>query len=217
MQHASLKFIILPSVWLVVNAAVTRNESRCSPARRGPSVSNPAHDRARPSCRSRPPSGSSPPRPTGASCMTTGGCRDIVVTEAHKAMTFRHHLLTDALAIARLQTRMRSVHSFHTHECTDLSSALWLSWLWPLQEEFDCRASRRVSLPRKACQRRWSCARLGVEVAKTAGMMPEHIPSCRSRHAEQRGATTSIGRCRCRAEARDGLSFLVREWTYPKM
>ena len=26
-----------------------------------------------------------------------------------------------------------SVHSLHTHECTDLSSAFWL---WPVQEEF---------------------------------------------------------------------------------
>ena len=44
-------------------------------------MSSPAHGRAGPSCRSRPPSGSSPPRPTGASCMTTGGCRATVVYE----------------------------------------------------------------------------------------------------------------------------------------
>ena len=44
-------------------------------------MSSPAHGRAGPSCRSRPPPGSSPPRPTGASCMTTGGCRATVVYE----------------------------------------------------------------------------------------------------------------------------------------
>ena len=74
--------------WLVVTVARTRNESRCSRARRALPVSIPAHGVAGPSCRSRPPSGSSPPRPTGASCMTTGGCRATIVNEAHGAMDF---------------------------------------------------------------------------------------------------------------------------------
>jgi hypothetical protein len=47
------------------------------------------------------------------------------------------------------------------------------SWLWPLQEEFAAQRVDACHLPRKACQRRWSCARVGVEVAKAAGMMPE--------------------------------------------
>jgi hypothetical protein len=31
------------------------------------------------------------------------------------------------------------------------------------------------------------CARVGVEAAKAAGMMPEHSPACRPRHAEDVG------------------------------
>ena len=74
---------------LVATVAASQNESRCSRARRGLPVSSPAHGRAGPSCRSRPPSGSSPPRPTGASCMTTGGCRATVVYDAHEVMALR--------------------------------------------------------------------------------------------------------------------------------
>ena len=55
---------------------------------------------------------------------------------------------------------------------------------WP-QRHGACR------LPRKACQRRWSCARVGAEVSKAAGVMPEHSPvppeACRgARVADQR-------------------------------
>ena len=71
--------------------------------------------------------------------------------------------------------------------CGKLSAA---SWLWPLQEEFAAHSVDACRLPRKACQRRWSCARVGVEAAKAAGMMPEHSPvppeACRGPRVEGR-------------------------------
>jgi hypothetical protein len=46
--------------------------------------------------------------------------------------------------------------------------------------EINRRTENLLSVPihsyTMACQRRWSCARLGVEAAKAAGMMPEHSP-----------------------------------------
>ena len=52
---------------------------------------------------------------------------------------------------------------------------------WP-QRHGACR------LPRKACQMKWSCARVGVEVSKAAGMTPEHspVPPEASRRSEGR-------------------------------
>ena len=63
---------------------------------------------------------------------------------------------------------------------------------WP-QRHGACR------LPRKACQMRWSCARVGVEVSKATGMMPEHSPvppeACRGpRVDDQRRTVPMLGR-----------------------
>ena len=63
---------------------------------------------------------------------------------------------------------------------------------WP-QRHGACR------LPRKACQMKWSCARVGVEVSKAAGMTPEHSPvppeACRGpRVDDQRRTVPMLGR-----------------------
>ena len=107
------------------NVACTQNESRCSRAHRALPVSSPAHGVAGPSCQSRPPSGSSPPRPTGASCMTTGGCRATIVNEAHEVMTCG--MPGDARSL-RLHENTCSAHSAHGGECAECVTS------WPLQE-----------------------------------------------------------------------------------
>ena len=60
---------------------------------------------------------------------------------------------------------------------------------WP-QRHGACR------LPRKGCQMRWSCARVGVEVSKAAGMMPEHSPvppeACRGPRVDDQRRTVPM-------------------------
>jgi hypothetical protein len=97
---------------------------------------------------------------------------------------------------------MQKTQKWHSHFCVGIFTvAAAQSAEWP-QRRDACR------LPRKAWQRRWSCARVGVEVAKAAGMIPEHSP-VPPRHAEDGGSTTSVGRCRRRAEGARNLWVLA--------
>ena len=57
---------------------------RCPRARRRLPGTSPAHDRARPSCRSRPPSGSPRTRPTGSSGIRTHGLWPVDAKRVHK-------------------------------------------------------------------------------------------------------------------------------------
>ena len=79
--------------------------------------------------------------------------------------------------------------------CGKLSA---VPWLWPLQEEFAAQRDGACRLPRKACQMRWSCARVGVEVSKAAGMMPEHSPvppeACRGPRVDDQRRTVPMSR-----------------------
>jgi hypothetical protein len=73
-------------------------------------------------------------------------------------------------------------------------------WLWPLQSNnpVTSRGAFRLPVPRKACQRRWSCARVGVKAAMAAGMMPEHSPvppeACRGPRVDDQRRTVPTSR-----------------------
>jgi hypothetical protein len=94
-----------------------------------------------------------------------------------------------------------------------------LPWLWPVQQAEPVTSRGACRLPRKACQRRRSCARVGVEVAKAAGMMPEHSPvlpkACRGPRVDDQRRTVPTSRRGASRPLGFGLFCPYPKWKSP--
>ena len=101
--------------------------------------------------------------------------------------------------------------------CRKLSAA---SWLWPLQEETSAKRRDARRFPRQACQRRWSCARVGGAATKAAGMMPEHSPvppeACRGARVDDQRRTVPTSRRGRQKSFRFGRFCTYPKWKSPR-
>ena len=186
-----------------------------------------------PSVPARPPCGQDGTRPTVANPPATAvavaaaraldGRRADQLSAARRAPALTELHRIDLVKLTPLERRRQPIiflrlrHSGMVTVCRKLSAA---SWLWPLQEETSAKRRDARRFPRQACQRRWSCARVGGAATKAAGMMPEHSPvppeACRGARVDDQRRTVPTSRRGASRSFCFGRFCLYPKWKSPR-